>query len=150
MEVKIHRKERVGDATIGELWVEGTLFRCYVLEDVERTEKIKTKTAIPTGRYKLRLSNSPRFGRVTLEVLEVPNFEGVRIHAGNTAEDTWGCPLIGWTRDGGRILRSRACEVALTALALQLKENDEDLWLTITSDLQPIDLKEIDIQPQLA
>jgi hypothetical protein len=63
MEVKIHRKERIGLATLGELWVENTLFRAHCLEDVERPTKIKGQTAIPVGRYRLRLSYSPRMQR---------------------------------------------------------------------------------------
>jgi hypothetical protein len=139
MNINLHRKERIGKATLGELWVEGTLFRTHSLEDLERLVKIKKQTAIPVGRYRLKLSHSPSFKRVTLEVLDVPNFSGVRIHAGNTDSDTEGCPLVAWSRQGGKIINSRSCELALTALALQFKEAGEELWLNVTSDLQPVD-----------
>lgn len=148
MEIKLHRKEVVGQATLGELWIEGTSFKCYTLEDVERIEKVMNQTAIPTGRYKLRLSLSTRFKRITLEVLDVPNFEGIRIHAGNTENHTSGCPLVAWSRDKGRIIRSNACEIAITALATQMQNDGEEIWLTVTSDLKPLPKPEPKTEPK--
>ena len=138
MEVKIHRSSRVGEATLGELWVEDTLFRCHTLEDLERVVKIKTKTAIPVGRYKMKLSMSKKFSRITLEVLDVPNYDGIRIHCGNDESHTEGCPLVAWSRSDGRVIRSRPCELALTSLAIQADQQGESLWLTVTSDMQPL------------
>ena len=57
--------------------------------------KIHGETAIPVGRYRITLESSPKFGPDTLTVWNVPGFDGVRMHAGNTAEDTEGCPLLG-------------------------------------------------------
>lgn len=74
-------------------------FICYTLEDVVRPEKIKNITAIPAGTYDLRLSQSVRFKKLMPEVLAVPNFSGVRIHGGNTHENTEGCPLVGLVRN---------------------------------------------------
>jgi hypothetical protein len=70
--------------------------------------------------------------------MEVPNFEGIRIHAGNDEADTLGCPLIAWSREGGRIVRSKSCEISLTALAVQMQADGEEMWLTVTSDLPPL------------
>ena len=93
-------------STIGELWVNGIFF-CHILEDVDRglhmwmtaqeIAKIKVAgvTAIPRGYYHCRTTWSPRFGKYMIEVLNVPGFSGVRMHAGNDADDTEGCPLLG-------------------------------------------------------
>ena len=61
-------------------------------------EKVYGKTAIPRGLYKVTTSQSYRFKRVLPEVLDVPGFTGIRVHGGNTAEDTLGCILVGQVR----------------------------------------------------
>lgn len=82
------------NSTMGELSLRGRhLF--YTLEDVERVKKIAKETAIPTGTYEIRLTESPRFGTVLPELLNVPNFTDIRIHWGNTAGKTEGCILVG-------------------------------------------------------
>lgn len=89
--------------TFGELRAEDGHRLCYTLEDPVReipgqpvaTWKVKGSTAIPAGRYRITLEDSPRFGPDTLTVHDVPGFTGVRIHAGNTERDTEGCPLLG-------------------------------------------------------
>lgn len=57
--------------------------------------KIDGKTAIPPGRYEIRDTYSPKFKRKVLELVGVPGFQGIRIHSGNTAEDTEGCLILG-------------------------------------------------------
>lgn len=85
-------------ATIGVLRCDG-VHECFILEDAYRgddpAKKIPRLTAIPCGTYTVRITHSPRFG-VDMPILEdVPGFSGVRIHAGNTPEDTEGCLLPG-------------------------------------------------------
>lgn len=83
-------------STLGQLsFIEGGDFRCWTLEDALRAVKIPKETAIPEGRYRLRLTLSARFGRMLPEVVGVENFTGIRIHAGNRHVDTEGCPLVG-------------------------------------------------------
>ena len=88
--------------TPGRMYFEGHAF-CHTCEDEDRFledggTKETGKTAIPRGKYRLITSESPRFGRILPEVLHVPGFTGVRIHGGNTKDDTEGCPLIGEER----------------------------------------------------
>jgi hypothetical protein len=68
----------------------------YVLEDAIRKQKIKHKTAIPNGRYEVVLKYSNRFKRQMLFLMNVPNFSGILVHAGNTVNDTSGCLLVGY------------------------------------------------------
>jgi hypothetical protein len=75
--------------------------------------KIRGATAIPMGRYSVRISFSPKFQCELPEVLSVPNFTGIRIHPGNTAADTEGCVLVGRARGLDVILESRLAFVPL-------------------------------------
>lgn len=83
------------EATIGELTVDGEYY-CDTLEDVFRPEKIAGKTAIPRGTYKVILNRSPKFKRILPRLLDVPEFDGILIHKGNSAKDTAGCILVGY------------------------------------------------------
>lgn len=82
----------------GVLHVDGVRF-CYTLEDELRQEKIPGESAIPAGIYDITLEDSPRFGPDTLTLLNVPNFTHIRIHSGNTDEDTAGCIVVGSDAD---------------------------------------------------
>jgi len=104
-------------STIGELYIDGE-WECYTLEDTVRNEKIYGETAIPKGSYKVKITYSPRFKTRLPILLDVPNFRGIRIHPGNTAKDTEGCLLVGQTRSGDFIGRSRR---AFNALFKKLK-----------------------------
>lgn len=69
--------------------------------------KIPGKTAIPYGRYEVGISYSNRFKKLMPIVFDVPGFSGIRIHAGNTEDDTEGCPLVGLSRSTDTVLQSR-------------------------------------------
>lgn len=98
MKLRLIRKLLHEDSTIGELLIDG-YFECYTLEDKVRPlgEKIPGRTAIPAGTYKLVIDQSDRFQRLMPHLLDVPNFDGIRIHSGNTDKDTEGCILVGST-----------------------------------------------------
>jgi hypothetical protein len=92
-------------ATIGKLFIDGA-FECFTLEDVVRQKKIYAETAIPPGIYVVILTESARFKRVLPLVKDVPNFTSIRVHAGNTDQDTSGCILVGQRVIGDKILDS--------------------------------------------
>jgi hypothetical protein len=106
MKIEVKRLHRTDNSTIGELTIDGK-FECYTLEDVERYAKIKGETAIPKGTYKVIINQSNRFKRLLPLLIGVPNFEGVRIHAGNSNHDTEGCILVGQNRSVDYITKSR-------------------------------------------
>jgi hypothetical protein len=130
MQLELKRKWFTPNSTIGELFVDG-VFECFVLEDCYRPNepKVPGKTAIPTGRYEVRITPSPRFKRDLPLLLGVPGFEGVRIHPGNTPADTEGCLLPGRVRGDDRVLESRA---AFDALFEKLKRATGPITLTIS------------------
>jgi len=107
MELQVKRTDFTDNSTIGELSVNGQ-FECYTLEDMVRPVKIAGKTAIPAGRYEVIIDLSQRFGRLLPLLLKVPDFEGVRIHPGNTAANTEGCILVGEEKSQDLVGQSRA------------------------------------------
>ena len=106
MNLRVIREPSTVAATMGLLLIDG-VFTCWTLEDVVREVKIPGETAIPAGRYDVRLSLSQRFQKVLPEVLAVPGFTGIRIHAGNTQADTHGCVLVGRVRVYDRVEESK-------------------------------------------
>jgi len=87
------------ECTVSPVIAEGKFFG-YCLEDTVRPAgvKIKGKTAIPAGRYEVVVTRSPRFKRLMPLLLDVEGFDGIRIHGGNSHEDTDGCLLIAKNR----------------------------------------------------
>jgi hypothetical protein len=109
MNLTLRRKWLTDQTTIGELYVDGVFFS-YTLEDVLRPAgvKIKHQTAIPAGRYEVVMSWSNRFQRVMPRLVNVPMFDGILIHVGNTSADTSGCILVGKMREKNLITESRS------------------------------------------
>jgi Family of unknown function (DUF5675) len=105
MEMTLTRIAYNGDCTIGELRIDGQLF-CHTLEPTTRfqkgdpTKKVFGKTSIDSGTYDVTVDFSPHFGKELPHILNVPCFEGVRMHGGNTSADTEGCVLCGTYTDG--------------------------------------------------
>ena len=141
MELELTRSAKTNKSTIGELTVNG-VFECFVLEDKDRglrkdmpisqlmVMKIKTKAAIPTGRYEIVVSFSDKFQKMLPLLLDVPAFAGIRIHPGNTSENTEGCLLPGKTKTPDMVGSSR---VAFTTLFDKIKAalQREKIFITI-------------------
>ena len=145
MELLLKRIARRETYTIGHLYVNGT-YVCDTIEDkdrgltqsmshaVIRAIKRKGVTAIPTGRYRVTLDvRSPKFSQNKYEknygfcdgylprLINVPGYDGVLIHIGNTAKDTDGCILVGKNTKVGKVLESRATFVKLYEMIRKAK-----------------------------
>lgn len=119
MKLSLIRKSQSEDFTLGELFIDGQFF-CYTVEDKVRPigEKVFGKTAIPAGSYNVIINMSNHFKKEMPLLLNVPGFEGVRIHSGNTAEDSEGCIIIGMVKTDNGVGMSR---VAFTKLMDKIK-----------------------------
>lgn len=89
---------------IGDLFIDGGYF-CKTLEDEIRPDGVKVygKTAIQADTYEVIVNTSNRFKRKMPLLLNVPMFEGIRMHGGNDSSDTLGCVLVAFNSDGKRI-----------------------------------------------
>lgn len=95
MRLTLDRKEYDPESTIGDLYLDG-VWECCTLEDqVREGAKVLGETAIPEGSYEVLITHSPRFKRMLPLLVDVPGFDGIRIHPGNTTDDTEGCLLVG-------------------------------------------------------
>lgn len=145
MKLELTRNEFYFDRTIGGLYIDGR-WCYYTLEDTDRqmeddktilpwspSLKIPKQTATPYGRYQVIIDLSTRFKRKMPHLLNVPDFEGVRIHTGNYPGDTEGCILIGLQYEVGThaILKSKlAFDDFFPRLQKGLEEGE--VWLEVS------------------
>lgn len=105
MKITVDRFTSDRDATVSLVKVDGK-FVCFGLEDEYREDKVAGETRVPAGTYRVGLRQvggfhsrySARFNdihRGMLQVQDVPGFEYILIHVGNTDKDTAGCLLVG-------------------------------------------------------
>jgi len=122
------------DATIGILFVDGD-FNCFTLEDTVRADGVKVygQTAIPSGKYRIIVNVSNRFKRPLPLLLNVPNFEGIRIHPGNRATDTEGCILPGASAARTRDEFVGHSRDAFNDLFEKLDTAPDEIWIEIVN-----------------
>ncbi|WP_302554927.1 DUF5675 family protein [Leyella stercorea] len=152
MEVKVKRIARRDNYTIGKMYVNGE-YVCDTLEDTDRGltskmsvaqisgMKVHGETAIPTGRYLVDMKTvSPRFGgRPQYQfckgrlprLCNVPAYQGVLVHCGNTANDTEGCILVGENKAVGQVLNSTATFRKVYTKLKAADERGEQIYITI-------------------
>lgn len=147
MEILLKRVNRADRYTEGRLSFDGRHV-CDTVEDTDRDAnrngrldtgetKVYGETAIPNGRYRVTLEYSPRLsprygGRRIPTIHGVPGFEGIRMHTGNTAADSNGCPLVGIRSGAGVLSRSR--DTFLNAVLPPMEAADarkEAMWITV-------------------
>lgn len=137
MKLKLKRRFFAEEYTIGTLSIDGVQF-CDTLEDKNRDHnkdgdlndpgegKVYAKTAIPFGTYKVIVNRSPKFKRDLPRLLDVPHFEGILIHRGNTAKDSAGCILVGENKVKGQVINSTQYENELVKrLKAAIKKGEE-------------------------
>lgn len=156
MELTSTRKWYTPTSTISDLALNGER-ECFVLEDTVRAPgvKIQNETAIGAGRFRVIVDWSNRFRKYAFHILDVPNYTGIRMHSGNTDEDTDGCLLVGQTRALNAVWGSHLAYVALwdklteqvgfsEEHGCQVFRMKEETWITI------IDAPETDTRNQAA
>jgi len=121
MKLELKRHFLSPEYTIGIMLIDGVYF-CDTLEDTVREYKIKHETAIPAGTYRVILTMSQRFKKIMPLLLDVPGFDGIRIHSGNTKADTSGCILVGKNTKPGMVLESRDTFNKLMVILSKQKE----------------------------
>jgi len=118
MRLEVLRFSSQVDSTSGLLFEVGDIkrhFLCYTLEDERRALKVKGETRVPAGTYKIELRNEggfhqkytkkyPGIHRGMLHITDVPNFEYILIHTGNTDEHTAGCLIVGDAQENNLLL----------------------------------------------
>lgn len=146
MELELKRIARKNGYTIGRLYINKALV-CDTIEDQDRLfygkPKIKGLTAIPCGRYEITMNVlSPRFSKKKFykdlcggylpRLLNVPQFDGVLIHAGNTAADTEGCILVGLNKEVGKVLDSqKTFTKIMKEYLLPAKQRNEKIYIIV-------------------
>lgn len=134
MKLLLERRYKKPGYTVGRLYVDGA-FLCDTLEDrvrdLSREKKVPGKTAIPAGKYEVIVNISPKFKRKLPRLLNVPGFEGILIHRGNTPEDTAGCILVGENKAKGKVLNSTPYEVRLTEMIERAQTAGESITIEI-------------------
>ena len=143
MRLELKRKALLPEYAIGDLFVNGKLF-CNTLEDTVRDlnkdgdlndageGKVYGQTAIPYGTYEVVITYSNRFKKQLPLLENVKGFEGIRIHPGNTKEDTHGCILVGVNSKKGMVTESKKTFDKLFALLRDAVEMKETIFITIT------------------
>lgn len=146
MKIELKRIARKETYTIGRLSVDGR-YICDTLEDRDRDDnrngrfdggekKVYAQTAIPNGTYKVTLEHSPKFspkygGRKVPYLHNVPHFEGILIHTGNTADDSAGCILVGTNSVTGRVTNSLVAFNKLLPMLEQAVARKEEISITV-------------------
>ena len=148
MKLLLKRIAKMEKYTIGKLYIDGKYFS-DTLEDTDRNltsimskdeivkVKVYGKTAIPTGTYVVDMNTvSPKFGKRSWaqpykgkvpRLQDVPGYEGVLIHPGNTADDTSGCILVGRNKVKGQVVESQNTFHSL----MNILKRDNDITITI-------------------
>lgn len=149
MDLALDRLVRRPTRSTGVLSVGGRPF-CFVVEDPPRDRdvdgdgdidaadvdgfKVYGQTAIPAGRYRVALEDSPKFGPDTLTILDVPGFAGIRMHSGNDETHSEGCPILGYELTGEGTIRYGTTRPAVADLKERVRvalEHGETVWITI-------------------
>jgi hypothetical protein len=142
MELRLTRDVFTDAYTLSTIDVDGKAFG-YAVEDEDRglastddaaritAVKVPMETAIPVGRYRVRTTFSNKYQRMMPLVVDVPGFRGIRIHSGNTEQDTAGCILPGTVRTVNGVAHSKpACEWLYAEIAKVEKAGGE-VWITV-------------------
>lgn len=130
LDYKLHRIFHTDTYTIGKIFENG-IYITDCIEDVERDIKIQDKTAIPKGKYKVIVNQSNRFKRLLPLLIDVPGFEGIRIHNGKDETSSSGCIIVGKNTIKGQVTESREWMNKITDKMLEAQRKGIKITLEI-------------------
>lgn len=152
MKLQLKRIAKKTDYTIGKLYIDGEYF-CDTIEDKDRglsssmpiseinRLKVQSQTAIPTGVYGVLLNQvSPRFSQKEMyksisgklpRLVNIPGFNGVLIHIGNTEFDTSGCIIVGQNKQVGKVINSKETFFKLYPILQEAEHRNEDIIIEV-------------------
>jgi len=134
MELLLNRIAKKETYTIGHLY-KSTEYLCDTLEDkwrdLNKEPKVYGQTAIPEGRYRIIMTWWAKHNKEVPILLNVPFFEGILIHAGNTAKDTEGCILVGENKVKGQVVNSQYHAQIISEMIAEAIDNNEKVFITI-------------------
>ena len=143
MELRLERKYRSNNYCIDKLYINGKYFSDALedpdrgltdsmnLEEIKRI-KVKGDTCIPYGTYNVTITYSPRFKKNLPLINNVKGFDGIRIHSGNTPQDTEGCLLLGLNKVKGRVVDSKVTVNKFIDIVQKVLNKGEKVTITIT------------------
>ncbi len=145
MKLYLYRKIRKATYTMGKLY-NGVEFLCNVLEDPIRElvdlnddgdfndadeGKIYGQTAVPKGKYQIKIQHSPKFGKDMPYLQDVPGFTGIMIHGGANVDHTAGCLLVGENQSNGHLINSAAWSGVIRDKIAKAIKDGEEVWIEI-------------------
>lgn len=153
MNILVKRIAKRPTYTIGKLYIDGKYF-CDTIEDKDRgltqnmplseikKKKVQSETAIPSGTYNIAMNVvSPKFSKRAIykeicngkvpRLLNVPGYDGVLIHIGNTAAHSAGCILVGQNLQVGKVLNSTTTFRKLYSVLKEASNNNQKITITI-------------------
>ena len=134
MELKLKRVAKLPTYTIGHLY-NGDQYLCDTLEDtwrdLNKVPKVYGQTAIPEGRYRIVMTWWAKHNKEIPILLNVPYFDGILIHAGNTAKDTEGCILVGENKVKGQVVNSQYHSQIISEMISEAIDMNEKVFITI-------------------
>jgi hypothetical protein len=137
LQLVLNRVTNSDEMCIGEVYI-NEKFQCFTCEDTVRYPGIKIpgKTAIPAGAYEIFVTMSTRFQRMLPLLINVPMFEGIRIHPGNTALDTEGCILPGMIKTTNGVGSSRIAFEGLFQKINDARSRMTQVFITINNTFE--------------
>jgi hypothetical protein len=147
MKIKVERYEFTPNSTIGRLSIDGKEL-CFTLEDMVRTDKMYGETCIPLGTYEIKLRKAGKmyqdylkdarvkdFFKGSLHITNIPSYEYVLIHIGNTKKDTLGCILVGMHPSVDRIDGSTDAYTLIYPIILDALESGDKVTIEICNEV---------------
>jgi len=148
MTLYLYRKDHTPLFTMGRIY-DGVEFLCSTLEDPVRDlvdlnddgdfgdpdeGKIYGETAIPAGKYQVKMQHSPTFNKLMPYLQDVPGFTGIMIHGISNTSQTKGCIGVGENVGNGRLVNGPAWSGVIREKITKAIHDGEEVWIEIFNE----------------